>query len=137
MYRFTKNCKFRSISFVVKDSGEDLSMEIPLKYIPNHIQLTVMENLVRVLVEEDGKLIDKNKIQYTMFSKKNARQLLLRLKENLKEKLEFAKVFFRYCGVDIPEQDVFSPEHKDEITICIQHFSEPVEVRMVNEDTNE
>lgn len=73
------------------------------------------------------------KIQSLKFKNKTARQVLLSILPEFKEKLVESRVTFNYYGVSIPEKEILKVENKDEITINIKKIDTPVEVR-VKED---
>lgn len=142
MYRYTKQCKFKSLSFYGYNpqNPDTVQREIPkdtlISSLGPQTRLKVVPNMVRILLFSGNIMIQKNKIQFTQFSK-TARDLIKKIYPQYLQKTSIARVFYQYHGVSIPEQVSFCPLPKDQITICIQQFQSPVEVHVLLEETKQ
>lgn len=108
-------------------------METPIYLLPQSARLKVVPNMVRIHIYEDGKLLDKFKVQYTKFKKNTAKDLVLAICPSPQEKIKSTRVHFNYYGVDVPESAILVPETQDEVSIFIKTIKNSVEVRIIDE----
>lgn len=95
-------------------------------------------NLVKIFVYQDSKSVHRYKVQFIKFKNKTAKDVLLNICPELREKLKSARVYYNYYEIDIPEAYILVPNPTDEIAIHIKTIKDPVWMSIIkNKDERE